>query len=113
MIDGITILDTTYTWVCNSPAFDILIIAVFISAVWMLLTLAYDDDVTTFIISFAVFFILSISTIIVYKNYGEKVPKYKVTISDTVSFKDVYEKYDIVKQEGEIYTIIEKTTKDS
>ena len=112
MVDGITILDTTYTWVCNNPAFDILIIAALISAAWMFLTLSCGDEEIIFIISFAIFLILSISTVMVYKNYGKKVPKYKVTISDTVSFKDVYEKYDIVEQEGEIYTIIEKTTKD-
>lgn len=112
MVDGITILDTTYIWVCNNPAFDILIILTFISAIWLFLVVNYDDDPNIFILSFAIFLTLIFSTIIVYRKYEEKVPKYKVTISDTVSFKDVYEKYDIVEQKGEIYTIIEKTTKD-
>ena len=112
MVDGITILDTTYTWVCNSPAFDILIILTFISAILLFLVVNYNEDANIFILSFAIFLTLAFSTIIVYKKYGEKVPKYKVTISDTVSFKDIYEKYDITEQEGEIYTIIEKTTKD-
>ena len=33
---------------------------------------------------------------------------YKVTISDEVSFNEVSEKYDIIDQEGLIYTITEK-----
>lgn len=36
------------------------------------------------------------------------ITRYKVTISDEVSFNEVSEKYDIIDQEGLIYTITEK-----
>ena len=39
---------------------------------------------------------------IVYENV------YKVTISEEVSLKDFYEKYKVIDQEGQIYTIKEK-----
>ena len=34
--------------------------------------------------------------------------EYKVTIDNEVSFKEFNERYEIINQEGEIYTIIEK-----
>lgn len=34
--------------------------------------------------------------------------EYQVTIDDSVSMKDFTEKYEIVKQSGKIYTVIEK-----
>jgi len=35
-------------------------------------------------------------------------PVYKVTIEDTVNFNEFTEKYDIIKQDGKIYTIKER-----
>ena len=48
-----------------------------------------------------------------YKTLGKEVSEYKVTISDTVSFKDVYGKYEIISHEGDLYTIRERITKNS
>jgi hypothetical protein len=36
--------------------------------------------------------------------------QYKVTISDEVSMNEFLEKYEIIEQEGKIYTIEEKST---
>lgn len=113
MIDGITILDTTNTWVCDSVLFDIFFIMVFILSAMLLMSLVCGDDGFTVVLLLSAVIIFSFLTFAVYKTNGKKVPEYKVTISDTVSFKDVYEKYNILKQEGEIYTIIEKTAEDS
>lgn len=38
----------------------------------------------------------------------EYAPAYKVTISDTVSLNDFNEKYEILEQDGKIYTIKER-----
>lgn len=38
---------------------------------------------------------------------------YKVTISDTVNFNEFNERYEIINQEGLIYTIKEKTNEDN
>lgn len=37
---------------------------------------------------------------------------HQVTISDEVNFNEVYEKYEVIKQEGEIFTIREKEFKN-
>lgn len=113
MIDGITILDTTSVWVCNSAVLDILAILAAICLVLMFMSLINNDEAAIVIFLTVAFILLTCSAGIVYKTQGERVSEYKVTISDTVSFKDLYEKYEIVKQEGEIYTIREKPTKDS
>lgn len=34
--------------------------------------------------------------------------RYEVTISDTANFKEIYEKYDVVEQRGDIYVLEEK-----
>ena len=44
---------------------------------------------------------------------GERIPteyetQYKVTISDEVSMNEFVEKYEIIEQEGRIYTVIER-----
>lgn len=35
--------------------------------------------------------------------------RYAVTISDDVNFNELHSRYEVVKQEGLIYTIVEKT----
>jgi uncharacterized membrane protein YeaQ/YmgE (transglycosylase-associated protein family) len=42
------------------------------------------------------------------RNPIEYTTEYKVTISDEVSMNDFYEKYEIISQEGKIYTIRER-----
>ena len=113
MIDGITILDTTSVWVCDNIAFDILLISTVIIAMSLFLSLVNDDGAGIVIFLLTTSLILLFSTVIAYKTLGEEVSEYKVTISDTVSFKDIYGKYEIMNQEGDLYTIRERITKDS
>lgn len=113
MIDGITILDTTSAWVCNSAVLDILAILAAICSVLLLMSLINSDEAAIIIFLTVTFILLSCSAGIVYKTFGEEVSEYKVTISDTASFKDIYGKYEIIKQEGDLYTIREKPTKNS
>ena len=110
MIDGITILDTTSVWICDSVAFDILVLASCVIAISLFLSFLAGEEI---IFSLIIFIILLISTCMAYKTLGKEVSEYKVTISDTVSFKDVYGKYEIISQEGDLYTIRERITKNS
>lgn len=45
-----------------------------------------------------------------YKNNGSiiNIPQYKVIISDSVSYNEFAEKYNVLEVEGKIYTIIDK-----
>ena len=45
-----------------------------------------------------------------YKNNGStiNIPQYKVIISDSVSYNEFAEKYNVLKVEGKIYTVIDK-----
>ena len=113
MIDGITILDTTNVWICDSVLFDIFIIIAFVGAILLFLSLVGEDDAAIIISLFIAVIVFCILSSIVYKTNGKTVHEYKVTISDTVSFNDVYEKYEIIEQEGDLYTIRERIAKDS
>ena len=42
----------------------------------------------------------------------KEIVQYKVTIDETVSFVEFHKKYEIIDQEGEIYTIQEKENND-
>ena len=53
-------------------------------------------------------FIISIVLGVVYANSSESYTQYKVTISDTVNFVEFNEKYEIIFQDGKIYTIKER-----
>lgn len=38
--------------------------------------------------------------------------QYKVTISDTVNFKEFTQKYEVINVDGEIYTVVEKKVEE-
>lgn len=54
-----------------------------------------------FILSFLLLFFLAVDT--------TEVTEYKVTIDDSVKYVEFTEKYEVIDQEGEIYTVREKT----
>lgn len=43
------------------------------------------------------------------EEYADTVPIYKVTINDTISINEFYERYEVLEQDGKIFTIKEKT----
>ena len=71
----------------------------------------YDEEIIGFgIICILVAIGIVIGTFIheVTKSY----PKYKVTITETTNMKEFYEKYEIINQEGLIFTIRDKDYKE-
>ena len=42
------------------------------------------------------------------EKYADTVPTYKVIISDTVSLNEFYDKYEVLEQDGKIFTIMER-----
>lgn len=112
MMDGITLLNT----ITNSdPVVGgwVVLVASIVGIFACLFALFFaikDRDrgfgclVTIFLLVFAVFICLSINRI----QAGPQM-QYQVLLDDTVPYTQFVERYEVVKQEGCIYTIIEKT----
>lgn len=52
------------------------------------------------------------SALLLFAFPEKEIVQYKVTIDETVSFVEFHKKYEIIDQEGEIYTIQEKENND-
>lgn len=106
----------TYTQVNGSDDFAVGIVFGILSIVLLITEIVkciYEEEVNVPII----FIILG--TVLVgvfcfsmaaysYEASHKEYTYYQVTISDEVTFNEVYEKYEVIKQEGEIFTIREK-----
>ena len=115
MIPGIEILNERFVSdVCPIGIFILFIILLF-GAFFASLCLAvwtYDmHEIFIFIMSI-IFIIATITlgAIGIYKQINPNTyTEYKVIISDDVSWNEFNEKYEVIDQEGKIYTIKEKT----
>ena len=80
-------------------------------AVGISLSILSKKYITTIIIGSLSFFVGLVSSF----EFSENIPTgkytYKVTISDEVNFNDFNSKYDVISQDGKIYTIKEKDNK--
>ena len=65
------------------------------------------------IIIFAIISLVSLSSTLIIQSYTKPTGryKYKVTIDKSVSITEVYEKYNIIEQDGKIWTIEDKKNK--
>lgn len=112
MIDGITVLSQSEIMITPNWTYIIIIITLIAFAVSMITTASFHHNriKTIFEISSICFFILFIvglfCMVFVENPTGEYT--YKVTISDEVNFVEFNNKYEIIDQDGLIYTIKEK-----
>ena len=102
LMDGITVLSKTEI---KAPTLTGIVIAI---AIWIVLIIAVcfmtDGDTANAQLATAGITVFSILVAVALsKSTGEY--EYKVTIDNTVSMIEFYEKYEIVGQEGKIYTI--------
>lgn len=65
------------------------------------------------IVIFAIILLVSLSSTIIIQSYTKPTGryKYKVTIDKSVSMIEVYEKYNVIEQDGKIWTIEDKKNK--
>ena len=112
---GINILNKTeiMEYTCAQHIFfAVLLIAWCISAILVIIVLICDFKWPV-IISGILFLITCIATCTVNleksKNTGRY--KYEATIDENVPFTEVYEKYDVVKQKGDIWVLKDKEEK--
>ena len=107
MMSGITILSTRE--LMEAPNWTIVmalvgIVVTFIS--FIIITKNIYVGFVSFVIGCILSMVCMISNIIINKPTGKY--EYKVTISDEVNLVEFNEKYQIINQEGLIYTIREK-----
>lgn len=108
-MDGVTILNTTTT---GRNWFAIILLAVYGIIFTVFTILIIVDIVSDGRFNSAVIFNIGIAIIsfglsIAYYNKPSQTT-YKVTIDDSVSFNDFYERYNIIRQDGKIYTVEER-----
>lgn len=84
----------------------VIALIIFAFLIFMLLASDCPEEIFPFLV-----LIVSLSIIFLINKYGMQETgryRYEVTINDDVSFKDIYENYEIVDQKGKVYTLIDK-----
>lgn len=115
MIPGIEILSqNTVSDAAPGLAFAAVMVLCFLGFIGalFLMVISYDDaHLGGFITGLA--FLIGICGMCGFGIWKQTNPEtyveYKVLIDDTASWNDIYNKYEIIDQEGKIYTIKEKT----
>lgn len=110
-MDGVTILNAV-----EKGGFSIWGVIVFVLLavtvcllLYLFILLAKNDDGAA-IPAFMLMTLCCISTIVVgCELWGPTYSEYKVIIDESVSFAEFTGKYEVVGQEGEIYTVVERT----
>lgn len=110
MLDGITVLNS-YNSILDGVVFYIAAVIVF--AVFIFIWAMMKDDldcVMTWVISIPISLLLILIMVILLSlgNSAINTKYYEVTIDDSVNLNEFYDKYEIVGQNGKIFTIQEK-----
>ena len=105
-MDGVTILNTYMEWTRSSTAL-LLLVNLFLAAgiVGGIALLAIDDYIGGFVIG------LCIAGILLMFYYVPQTEHIQAVLDDSVSYVELTDKYEIVKSEGRIITMIEKEQK--
>lgn len=112
MMDGITVL--TYNEIMATPTWTwvITMIGMIIFAISSIIVINFNQEIIQIIFGISsicsfILFIVGLSCM-VFVESGTGKYTYKVTISDEVNFVEFNDKYEIIDQDGLIYTIKEK-----
>lgn len=112
MIEGIEILNKTKIYEMSNATENAAIISAIIigiSFILMIILLSNNkDDLAAIFLLIALcsVIIIFITLILPEKDSGRYT--YKCTISDNVNFNDIYENYNVIGQEGKIWTLEDK-----
>lgn len=107
MIEGITVLNTVAVY--NNPVCVLIAILLLGLAIICAITACATESSNLGALTL-VFLLGGLCMMIISEFYTPNLDyyKYKVTIDDTVSMTEFNSRYEIISQEGKIYTIIEK-----
>lgn len=106
-MEGIEILSVGKTLINSGYNIGLMFAAgLLITVSGVILAIIYDEDCIAFLgMMLGLFVGIWVGFA---SSEPEYAPTYKVTISDTVSLNDFNEKYEILEQDGKIYTIMER-----
>lgn len=115
-MDGVVILDIGEYYIRNTGGFNIvflLCLILFCASIFGFLGCFKASYFDRRLIALALILIVPWTVVLIssWKIFGgEKItiPEYKVTIDDSITYKDFTDKYKVIEQEGQIYTIIDK-----
>lgn len=110
MPDGVTILNTYEKLTNNNVIAGLLILGIWSFAALAIIIIMWCITKKVNWKEIVVSIIFIILSCICWFNIPEKsyTTYYQVTIDDSVSINEVYEKYKIIDTEGRIYTIVDK-----
>jgi hypothetical protein len=113
-MEGIQVLSQSEVYNAGDGGFigvAIFVVFFIVSIGWFFLTLSekeYGKSIAAFFAILLTGFFVTIGIIASNKTHVE----YKITISDQVKINEFNQKYNVISQEGKIYTITEKERKD-
>lgn len=109
MIDGITVLNNVIISDFNPVPW--LIVLIFLLLVAFIIVYIFDElDRRNGIIVWFGMFAISLLLLVADIRYS-KVDAIQCTIEDNVSINEIYDNYDVIDKQGEIWTLREKTEK--
>lgn len=108
LMEGVKVLSEnviTYDYFGLTMVFGLIAILSIASTV---ITFMYGDDkiICSITIPLSILFIFLF--VLAIRTPSDIYTQYKVTISDTVNFKEFTQKYEVINVDGEIYTVVEK-----
>lgn len=107
-MEGVTILSTT-TVAIGIPLWVGILIALLVGVLWGLIMFGISDEPILGVISGALAAILITIAFVVTGSFSnQEETHYKVILDDSVQYVEFTEKYEVIDQEGEIYTIRER-----
>lgn len=114
MIDGVTVLSEEI-YRMSPPVIVLAFFFVICALGWVFVIIAlYEGFIPDLISGFALTLAMLFATIAFFylaSSPSEQVA-YKVVVDDSTSFKEFTARYEIIEQDGEVYTIIDKTEND-
>ena len=114
-MEGITILATEiHTTPIWAIAFCILITATLCGICGLAIAIGCSDkDYPILVAGIVGLCILITMTVLAFKEISTKETRYTATIDEAVSFVEFNERYEIIDQNGDLYTLVEKESNEA
>ena len=111
MIDGITVLNNVIISDFNPVPWLIVFIG-FVLLAFIIIYIESDEIKKHIYVIWCGLFAIALLFLVVDIRYS-KVDAIQCTIEDNVSINEVYDKYDVIDKQGEIWTLREKTNEEN